>query len=309
MSNVIMRPVWNRPEMLALSLEYEIKAREKWELMAKGLITLFIVEYGADEKTLELIKKYPFNKKFIIREKKFGLTPNILEGMKVAFDLSSDYIIYIEDDILLHEDYFLYMDSLTSLVGSNLFSVLSPYTPDDFGDIREINKDNRYAALAPLISKDFFENFVRPNATPNYYRSPASYCVALNKKYKDYWPDRIYKFTDSATHEQAGLINRLVDVAVIEEDRYIYMPRYNRQQHIGYFGKNRPGGTIPGNSYEERLSNLRKIILDAGRMYDLSATKQYNDYRTFSPKLNDWDGTLFLKDYTGTAHGKDSRNQ
>jgi hypothetical protein len=35
-------------------------------------------------------------------------------------------------------------------------------------------------------------------------------------------------------------------------------------------------------------------------MYALSATKQYNDYKVFSPKLEEWDGTLYLGDYVGT---------
>lgn len=304
--NIIMRPVWNRPEMLKLSLEYEIAAREKYKL--DDFTTLFIVEYGADDKTIELIKDYPFDSKYIVREKKFGLSPNILEGMKVAFGLSEDYVVYIEDDILLYEDYFLYMKVLMEIVGEH-YSVLSPYTPDDFGDVHEINRDNRYAALAPIVSKAFFKTYVEPCAVSNYYNNPHGYVKKLNELYKDYWKSRVYKFTDSATCEQAGLINRLVDVAIIEEERYIYMPRYNRQQHIGYFGKNRPGGKLPGNSYSERLENLRNIILDAEKMYELSATKQYNDYRVFSPELRKWDGTLHIEGYTGTAHGQDSRNK
>lgn len=303
--NVIMRPVWNRPEMLALSLEYEEVAREKYSL--DDFLTLFIVEYGADDRTKELIKNYKYNSKCLYRDRQYGLSRNILEGMKDAFEFSDDYVVYIEDDILLHADYFLYMKSLMNLVGEQ-YSVLSPYSPDDFGDIHEINKDNRYAALAPIISKYFFKKYIEPHANEKYYKNPHAFVIELNNLYKKFWATKEYKFKNSETCEQAGLINRLVDVAIIKEDIYIYMPRYNRQQHIGYFGKNRPGGIIPGSSYEERLENLREIVLDADKMYKLSATKQYNDYRVFSPKLKDWNGTLYLNNYTGTAYGKDSRN-
>lgn len=291
--NVIMRPVWNRPEMLALSLEHEIAARERYNL--DNFLTLFILEYGTDEKTKELVNSYPFKAEYIVREKKFGLTVNILEGMKSAFNFSDDFIVYIEDDILLHKDYFLYMKVLMTLVEGNKFSVLSPYTESDGGNINEINKHNHYAALAPLISKRFFSDYIIKCANEEYYRRPANYVTKLNNKYKEYWKNRKYKYSNAAHHEQAGLINRLIDVAIIEEDMYLYKPKYNRQQHIGYFGKNRRGGSIPGNSYDERLENLRKIILDADKMYALSATKQYNDYKVFSNKLYDWDGTLFLK--------------
>lgn len=296
--NIILRPVFNRPEMLTLSLEYETKARKKYDLC--DFTTIFLVEYGADAKTKELIKSYPFSAKYIVREKKYGLTINILEGMKSAFALTDDFILHLEDDILLHEDYFLYMKALMNLVGNN-YSVLSPYNPTDAGDTHEINKHNHYAALAPFISKQFFVTYIEPCACNNYYSNPASYVIKLNELYREHWESRKYKYTNAMHHEQAGLINRLVDVAIIEEERYLYMPQINRQQHIGYFGKNRPGGVIPGNSYEERVENLREIILDADAMYKLSATKQYNDYKVFSPKLKKWDGSLELKGYKGTA--------
>ena len=298
--NVILRPVFNRPEMLTLSLEHEIAAREKYDLC--DFITLFLIEHGSDDKTKELVKNYPYSAKYVVREKKFGLTVNILEGMKTAFDMADEFVLHLEDDILLHKDYFVYMKTLQDLVGEN-YSVLSPYCPDDGGDVNEVNKHNHYAALAPIISKKFFETFVRPCAIEQYYRNPVRFTTQLNDMYKDFWDSRKYKYTNAQHHEQAGLINRLVDVAIIERDWYLYMPRVNRQQHIGYFGKNRPGGKIPGDSYSERLNNLRSIILDAKKMYDLSATKQYDDYRVFSPKLDDWDGKLFLKGYRGTAKG------
>jgi hypothetical protein len=296
--NVILRPVYNRPEMLTLSIEAEIRARSKFELC--DFITLFLVEHGSPQRTLDLISSYPYSYDCIFRDKKYGLTVNILEGMKSAFSGTESFILHLEDDILLHETYFEYISVLFRIAGDK-FSVLSPYCSNDAGDVHEVNKHNHYAALAPIISKEFFNEFIKPNAIAAYYRNPAGYVINLNNRYKEYWGSRKYKYRDAKHHEQAGLINRLVDVAIIEDDRYIFTPQVNRQQHIGYFGKNRPGGILPGNNYEERLSVLRKIVLDADMMYAMSATKQYNDYLTFSPKLEDWNGSLFLGDYKGTA--------
>lgn len=292
-NNVILRPVFNRPEMLKLSIEHEQKARE-YIGGVHNIITLFIVEFGAPKKVLDLVDEYPFEKKVIQRERKLGLTVNILEGMKTAFDIADAFIIHLEDDILLHETYFKYIKAALSMEGVQPFSVLSPYSPNDNGDVHVIKRAHRYAALAPMITKQFFEVFVRPRANEKYYKNKAKFVTMLNNKYKKYWESGKYKYTNAAHWEQAGLINRLVDVAMIESDMRVIMPLVNRQQHIGYFGKNRPGGKLPGNSYEERLENLREIIKDADKMYELSATKQYNDYLTFSSKLNDWDGTLRL---------------
>lgn len=291
--NVILRPVYNRPEMLELSIEYEQKARE-YVGGLNNITTLFIVEHGATDKVLELVDKYPYEKVIIKREKKLGLTVNILEGMKKAFDLANDFVIHLEDDILLHETYFKYIKKVLGVSGIQPFSVLSPYNFDDDGDVCDIRKAHHYAALAPMITKQFFEQFVRPCATEAYYNNKPQFVMNLNERYKAHWESRRYKYKDSTHWEQAGLINRLVDVAMIEEEMHVIMPSINRQQHIGYFGKNRPGGVIPGNNYEERLKNLREIIKSSDKMYELSSTKQYNDYKTFSHALEEWDGTLRL---------------
>jgi hypothetical protein len=175
------------------------------------------------------------------------------------------------------------------------FSVLSAYNFDDNGAVDEIYNGSHYAALAPLINKKFYMDYVLPYSTLKYYVNRSQVVTKLNEKYKEYW-GKGYKYKNAMHNEQAGLINRLVDACKIDGNGPVIMPRVNRQQHIGYFGKNRPGGAIPGATYEERLANLRRIILDAKKMYDLSATKQYNDYKVFSPKLDEWDGTLKFKD-------------
>jgi hypothetical protein len=280
--------------MLYLSLEYERAAREYYHFPS-DIITLFIIEYNSPAATLELVASYPFDKVEILRKKKFGLSKNILLGLKEAFNLTDDFVIHLEDDILLHYTYFQYMDILLNM---NLnFSVLSPYNGDDAESVNMIYKGHHYAALAPLIDKEFFEDYIKPCITSVYYEnfnSRDKFVRALAKKYQD---NKLYKYRNGGgTHnEQAGLINRLVDVALIEENKHVILPYVNRQQHIGYFGKNRPGGTIPGRNFEERLSNLRNIIKDPATMYKLSATKQYNDYLSFSPKLEEWDGTLAFK--------------
>lgn len=297
MSNqVILRPVFNRPEMLKLSLEYEIAAREYYNF-SDNFITVFLIEHGSPQKTLDLVEEYPFEKKTIIRTEKFGLSKNILLGMDEAFNIADSFVIHLEDDILLHKTYFQYMYLLLNMKEIGKFSVLSPYNRDNSGNVNEVYRGHHYAALAPLITKKFFMDYIAYCITPVYYESYASrdkFVKSLGKRYEN---NKLYKYRNSpGTHnEQAGLLNKLVDVALIEEGMSVITPRIDRQQHIGYFGKNRPGGKIPGDNFEERLENLREIIKDANKMYELSATKQYNDYTVFNPKLDEWDGTLCLK--------------
>jgi len=293
---VILRPVFNRPEMLQLSIEYEIAARNYYGF-PHNLTTIFLIERGSPQKTIDLIKEYPFKKKIIARTEKFGLSKNILLGMKESFELADNFLIHLEDDILLHKTYFQYMDVLLSMEEIGKFSVLSAYNHDDNGNVNEVYRGHHYAALAPLINKKFFMDYIIHCITPIYYKDYASrdrFVKALGERYKD---NKLYKYRNNPGmhNEQAGLLNKLVDVALIEENMVVIMPRVNRQQHIGYFGKNRPGGKIPGNNFDERLENLREIIKDVDKMYELSASKQYNDYAIFSSKLEKWDGTLYVK--------------
>lgn len=305
--NVIMRVAWNRPEMLQVSIEHEVKAR-KYYMIDGDFITIFVVDYNPPRETMEVINKYPFKKKVLIREKQFGLTRNILLGMKTAFNFADDYMIYIEDDICVHETYFKYMDVL---MGMDLgkYSVLSAYSKIDKGSVNEVYMGHHYCAWGALITKKFFEEYILTHIHADYYGTfkeehknfgvRAHYVNMLNETYRNHPKAKeYYKYIESDIHnEQAGMVNRLVDIALMERNWHVIMPTINRQQHIGFYGKNRPGAKgIPGSTFEERVINLRKIIKNEKLMYEMTGSKQYKDYAVFDKKLDNWDGTLCLKD-------------
>ena len=293
--NVILRPVFNRPEMLQLSIEYETEAR-KYFMLSGEYLTIFLVEHGTPQKTLDIINKYPFKHQSIFRTVKFGLSKNILEGMKEVFDIANDHVIYIEDDVLVHKTYFKYLDLLINMSGVGKYSIISPFNQNNNGSVNEVYRGHHYAALAPLITKDFFSRYVKPCISPAYYENFGSRSAFVSTLDKKFASNELYKYRKSIGihNEQAGLHNRLVDVALIQDGMAVIMPKVNRQIHIGFYGKNRPGGVIPGPDFDSRLKNLRQIITSAEQMYELSATKQYNDYLTWSPKLKEWDGILYV---------------
>lgn len=297
-TQVIMRPVFNRPEMLYLSLEAERIAKEYYKMPETNFLNVFIVEHGADSKVKDLVERFEGYKQIIYRDQRYGLSKNILEGMKFCFDNTEDYIIYIEDDVLLHKTYFQFMDVL---MHSDIkpYSILSPFNHRDEGEPNQVRAENHYAALAPLINKDFFNKYVRHCANDDFYKQPAQFIKQLGQSYKEYW-GKEYKYKDKTTHhQQAGLINRLIDVARIKEGLQVYMPRLNRQQHIGMYGHNRnKGKEIPGKNFEERVNNLRNIITDVNKMNSFSGDSRYRDYKAFSPKLEKWDGSIVIQSKT-----------
>lgn len=297
MANIILRPVYNRPEMLYLSIEYEMRAREYHSLPGQ-FKTLFLVEAGTPQEVLNIIQKYPGEAMYEFRPKRYGLTVNILEGMKQAFNMTDDYIVYIEDDILIHHTYFKFMDVLMNMPEiQGKYSILSPFTKKDDGNVHHVFKRHHYAALAPLIPKDFYTKYILPHSIMEYYKNEPGFIHAMDKHYSEKgYREKGYKYNyEKLQHiQQAGLLNRLSDVAMIEEDKWIINPCINRQQHIGYFGHNRPGGVIPGNGFDERVENLREIIKSPESLYEATAAKCYNDYTAFRPELENWDGTLKL---------------
>lgn len=293
-TQVIMRPVYNRPEFLYLSIEAEIEARNYYKF-PDDLLTLFIVEYGADPMTIELVKQYPFKSYCIFRQRRFGLSRNILEGQRESFNLTDSFIFYIEEDINVHFSYFKYINTIlnsTNLGGP--FSVISSYVREDGYDPSAMFYKQHYGALAPVIFKYSWEKFMVKHANSNYYNNHASYVVALNEQYKKYW-GKEYKYKDSTHYQQAGLWNRGVDVLFIDEGMPVLTPIINRQQHTGIYGANRNiGKPIPGNTFMERVDSLREILKDSKKMYDMAGSKQYDDYLVMNPLLDSWDGTLRL---------------
>jgi hypothetical protein len=289
--NVILRPVFDRPEMLQLSIDYEIAARN-YHMLKENLHTIFVVEYGAPQKILDLIDLYPFDHSVILRNEKFGLTKNILEGMKSAFELANDYIIYIEDDILIHKTYFKFMDVLLNMSNLGKYTILSAYNKTDDGDINEVYRGNHYCAWGALITKKFFMDYIIHCANDLYYINRNRFVKILGNEFNN---NELYKYRNNPMqhNEQAGLINRLVDIAIIKTQSYVIMPKVNRQIHIGFYGKNRPGH-LEGMTYEDRLINLKSMI-EQNKFYEMSKAKMYNDYKIFDKRLENWDGMLYVK--------------
>lgn len=290
MKNIIMRPVWNRPEMLKLSLDYEILAREYCELSSE-LHTIFLLEYGTTKEVLDVVSAYPYSHEVIKRPFQYGLTPNILEGYKVAFNGADSFVITIEDDILLHKTYFQYIDAVLSMSNLPKFSVINATGPNN-GNVSEMRQTCHYGPWAPLVDKDFFVTKILPHANDGYYNNRSAKMLELNTNYMQH---DLYIFNDSRWNEQAGLIHRLARISAIDDHVFILSPRQNRERNIGYFGKNRPGGVIPGKTLQDRFQNLTEIIKDPKSMVKHAGSNAHEkDYDLFNEDLDVWDGTLDL---------------
>lgn len=290
----VLRSVYNRPEMLYLSIESEIKAREHCCL---DYTTLFVVEYGADPKCLEIINQYPFVKEVIVRTFKHNGWGNILEGLKTIFLTTAiAAALNIEDDCILHKSYFKYIKKAFELAKIKGFSTISAsrrHVPNT--DPCLIKYMNLFEAPGSMISAYFFNKYVEPYATFDYYRNRPNIIDKINIRNNNdvrskYRLDR----NNTLTHVGwDGMVNRLIDTAIMEEGMYAISPFMDRQIHIGFYGQNRYG-TFPATTkdFDERVSILRDLTSSAEKMQSLDS--QYKDYVHFDPHLDVWDGVLRL---------------
>lgn len=295
--NYIIRAVFNRPEMLYLSIKSEEAARSYF--CNGDYRTLFCIESGAPPMVEEVIDRfYPFPHDKVKRSFRHYGWGNILEGLNSVCDLTDSYVLNFEDDCLIHKTYFDYIDKALGLCGEkcsviNASSRALPNRDQTAFDV--ITKTYLFEATCCLIFKNFYNKYVRPYATYDYYRNRISIISVVNKRNGDdvrskYRPSRKNLLTHTGWD---GLVNRLVDTAHIEEGRYCISPQTDRRSHIGFYGQNRPG-QFPSNEpdFFKRVAILEDIVKDATKMSKLDG--HYKDYITFSNSLEKWNGKLRL---------------
>jgi len=300
MANIMLFAVWNRPEMLQIVMENLIEAYNYHPL--ENIEFLFAVEFPNDAKVIELANNFKLPvRDIILRKERYALSKNILEGMKVAMDNSDEYALFQADDIVVHKTFFQFYDLLINQINMDEISTCTTAIYKEGGDVNLIHKGHFYDAAGAFITKHFYESYIRPCSAPQFYENKARFVTALDAKYKKYWKpnksgDYKYKHGMAEHYQQAGLINRLVDIAYIQDNLNTLKVDVSRVRNIGFYGRNRPGGQLQGNNYEERLNFLRKIVNDRDAIYRLTGTKQYKDYVNFDKSLDEWAGKIIFKE-------------
>jgi len=287
--NVIVRSVYNRPEFLYKSLEYEDVARKYY--VNGDYLTIFAVEYGAPSIVYDIIKGYPYRYEILKKEKRESQSENVLRAFEFAFAKTSDYVIYTEDDVLLHYSYFRYVEEALKL--SDKILSINGWSDAKLqcDDVNSMLKHHIYYSVNQIIKKDFFFNDIHPHLY-QYYNSHASYIHKLYEENREIL-DR-YGLDGVTWTEQDGLIRRIVAIKMSKCEGFCLLPFSARVMHIGFMGMNRPG-ILPGDSFQERLHCLNQII--ANKSYiNYTLINDYDDYYGFSPSLEEWDGSLRLVD-------------
>jgi hypothetical protein len=291
--NVLLRTVFSKPEMLYLSLKYEQVAREYFD---DDYFTIFAVDYGADSKCLEVIKDYKFVHEIIQRPTRHFVCANVMEGLKTACQRTSDFVINMEDDVILHRTFFKFVRMAHDLVKDRRYSVITPWGYSAFGDPSILKLTDFSCGPGTMINKNFFERYMLPCATQNYYKNWATTVDEINKLNAPN-PNAKYSIAKNNTRmhmDWDGVMNRLVDYASFNEDVRSYSSLCYRLLHVGFYGFNRHGRYPSGiASFEDRKNFLEAHIFDPDVLSKLDG--MYKDYQTFDAQLDNWDGSLRLE--------------
>ncbi len=289
--NVLLRTVFDKPEMLQLSLKYEKIARNYFD---DDYLTIFAVDYGANPKCLEVIKEYTFKYMIVERPVRHYVCANILGGLKTACKKASDFVINMEDDVILHKTYFEFVKKAHDLVKSYGYSAITTWGYSPLGDPSILKETDYFCGPGTVISKDFFEQYIAPYATQSYYRNWVPTIQDVNELNRSN-PKAKYAVGDHTHLDWDGLANRLVDYASFSKGLHSYSSSCFRLLHIGFYGFNRRGGKYPDGiySFEDKVKFLESNIFNPEMLSRLDGV--YNDYHTFDPAIDDWDGSLRLE--------------
>ena len=291
--NVIVRPVFNRPEMLYLALKYEQKARDYFD---DDYYTIFAVDHGTSEECFEIIKTYKYKHEVVARPTRYKVCANIMEALKQACRLDIDYVINMEDDLVLHKSYFEFVNKAHNLVKDKKYSVITTWGYKDHGDPTILKRTDFSCGPGTVINKDFFITHMLPFANAGYYNNWVSTIQKVNALNKDN-PNAKYNEKNAFTHlDWDGLMNRMVDYASYSSGIRGYSSLCYRLLHIGFYGFNRHGGKFPPElkTFEERVDFLEAGIYNPDVLTQLDGV--YKDYSTFDSAVDTWNGTLIVED-------------
>jgi hypothetical protein len=237
----ILRPCFQRPEMLQLSLEFQEQNQCQDKFM-----TFFFADNPSDPEIIPILNKHAYPKSIIMRGSRLDLTPNILEAYKWLFEnIKTDFVAIIEDDIIVSQDW---LKMMLWFARNNKDENVMAFNAGDLrdkelaGDLQEIKYINWYYSCASIISRNIFEKYILPHCKQEYYQNKDKY---LRKHFPGILEGQLL--------DQAGLFRRIR----IKHGLKVICPVYRRFGHIGVYGRFQRGSPLGDLATKERYEILK----------------------------------------------------
>lgn len=223
--NYILLPGRNRPEFFYPTMESLVKNPGVNDY---GL--LFALENDVDQRYFDIIETFKDGLKMetVKWPERYGLTKGILEGLKLASSKSDEYVILLEDDVVVSRDFLRFLDYCYRhfYTADGDIATIGTTTNRELGRVDSVYKEQWYLPWGVLIPKHFFNKFLLDHCNEAYYQNSKKYA-------NEYYP----KESEGREVEQAGLVLRIM----IKNDLYQILPEVPRSLEIGVYGKHRRG--------------------------------------------------------------------
>ena len=221
--NYILLPGRNRPEFFYQVMESLVKNPE-----IKDYSLLFALENDVDQRYFDVIQTFKDGLKMEIVKwpERYGLTKGILEGLKLASSKSDEYVILLEDDVVVSKDFLRFLDYCYRhfYTADGDIAAIGTTTNRAIGRVDYVYKEQWYLPWGVLIPRHFFNKFLLEHCNEAYYQNSKDYA---NKYYQIESKGR--------EAEQAELVLRIM----LKNSFYQILPEVPRSLEIGIYGKHR----------------------------------------------------------------------
>lgn len=268
MRDIVIVPVYERPEFAIVCLEYLSKAygvhdKEIWLRQDQHIggpqvkigEMMEVVDYG----------RAAFGKNFNYGWQEahnyYGNSYNLLESMKEAYEAGADRVFLVEDDIMVAPDIFLWHEAVLKQVDPFVSCATA------------VNKSAHFEINGRYVMDESFKD---PAA---YYVSETAYSSHASAFRRDYLREIVERFADHSVYvdccsgkEQDLLIQGFIPYMSRTGCGSVW-PYVLRAFNVGIYSYHTTGMKF-GGTFEEKVSALRATIKDPAKLRDMSSNNQ-----------------------------------
>lgn len=255
MREVTIIPTFKRPEMLFYCMSL-IRAADP-----KMPIVVFPDRGTASDKELQgVIDSFDPDitvAMFVPEHDYYGNSYNVMEALRWAYNSNCPTIYYIEDDVMVHPDFFAWHREIhEDCFDQNLFASMGWVFNQHAPISNDVQFQPWYYAIGTCFKRDKLGLIVQ-HATPRYYDAMPEYIE------KTFHGSALNSPINISHYEQDGLIQRVMDV----DKSQTVACGIAKCTHLGMFGYNqgwekREDFFADTNGFDDRVAKLSRLVGD-----------------------------------------------
>lgn len=250
MNEVVVVPTYNRPEFLYCCLSRIRKVEP-------SIPVLVFPDRGTwkNRLLLEICHALKARVVQVPEHDYYGNSYNALEALRFAYNAGADLTYYVEDDVMIHDDFFSWHrrvhEDYDDIFGAMAW-IFNRYAPIEDADMFQ----PWYYAIGTSFTRKKLLKIVE-HATPLYYADMQGYIL------KHFSGSALNASFGIAHYEQDGIIQRVL----IDDNTQVVSPGIARCSHIGLLGYNQ-GWEKQYDFYfgcktlKDRIDKIESFLLD-----------------------------------------------